>query len=432
MNTPPRQAPSPKYIALLAGLSLLILVIGFRLKPDKPASESAADIPQAELSRLHRLAQRASLDSMTDYFSTVARDVEAHLVRLEPGGPSGVVWGSDRVVTARASGRFPGSVRLVTVAADVVTAVTTVSGPHLPLATVQVSGTKGLRAVRLTSRPVPQAGQWLLAVWRDAQDAALAPGHFQRARGVRCGQWTGTELVTSIPLAPEAAGGGVFDLDGRLLGLVLPCGDRYAVVAAASIEATMDDGRSNESRLLARYGLRLAPANGRDRAHFEGPGLLVSEVWRGYPADTAGLAPGDLISAVDGEAVELSAHAARLLVPPGAVAFELDVKRGRREFKVFLADHREEGPPVETVVPAGGLVWEAPLVGHPIAAVQPDSAAAAAGIRPGDRLLTIDHLVPRSPAQMRRSLTRLGDKPTFVELERDGRRWGVLLATPGP
>lgn len=432
MNTEPREAASPKYVALLAAVSLLILVVGFRLKPDTAPSEPIADIPQAERSRLHRLAQRASLDSMTDYFLALALDVESHLVRLDPSGPSGIVWDANTIVTARVMARFPDSVSVVTAAADVLPAVTTVSGPHLQLAAAQVEGARALRPARRTAPADLETGQWLLAVWRDVHDRALAPGHFLRTSVLSCGEWTGVELVSSLPLSQDTAGGGVFDLDGHLLAVILPCGGRYAAVAVGSVEAALRAGSSEESRLLVRYGMRLALATGAERVHFNQDGLLVKEVWRDYPADAAGLAPGDLIVTIDGEAVGVAEDVGRLLAPPGSQEFDITLKRGRREIKLSLAQDPVDASPADAPGPEAGIVWESPPAGHSIVSVQPDSPAAVAGIRAGDRLLRLDHAAPRSLAHMRRSLSRRNGKPTFVELERAGRRWGVLLPGPQP
>jgi membrane-associated protease RseP (regulator of RpoE activity) len=55
------------------------------------------------------------------------------------------------------------------------------------------------------------------------------------------------------------------------------------------------------------------------------------------------------------------------------------------------------------------------------------SAAANAGIRPGDVLLRINHAEPRNMAQVRRLLAVGRAAAAFVELQRGDRRWGVLL-----
>ena len=59
--------------------------------------------------------------------------------------------------------------------------------------------------------------------------------------------------------------------------------------------------------------------------------------------------------------------------------------------------------------------------------VAADSRAADAGIRAGDRLLRIDGVEIADPDQVRDVLAPDRETDAFVELERAGRRFGILL-----
>ena len=96
-------------------------------------------------SRLARITQRRSLDDMTEYFATVARDVQTAVVALPSLDRSGLVWEPGIILTARTESRFPVATILSTPGGDIGVAGV-VFGPHIPIATVRMSDIHGLAA----------------------------------------------------------------------------------------------------------------------------------------------------------------------------------------------------------------------------------------------------------------------------------------------
>jgi membrane-associated protease RseP (regulator of RpoE activity) len=80
-----------------------------------------------------------------------------------------------------------------------------------------------------------------------------------------------------------------------------------------------------------------------------------------------------------------------------------------------------------------GLVLTPPGArGVPVVAVRPGSAAAAAGLRPGDRLLRVGDAAAASAAAAERLLAGAATRGAFVVFERDSVERGVLVrAAPG-
>ena len=138
----------------------------------------------------------------------------------------------------------------------------------------------------------------------------LVSGTERSFRGPRGRRITGSVEHTA-PLLPGSSGGPIVDPSGRLLGintnrlgegfyLAIPADDELRSRTAALAEG--------ESPKRPRLGIGVAPshvAKGLRRAVGlpEMDGLLVRVVEEGGPAATAGLKEGDLIVAVDGEAV---------------------------------------------------------------------------------------------------------------------------------
>ena len=375
---------------------------------------------------LARRAERRALDSMATYFAVTAGDVDSSIVYLPGTGTSGVVWNDGTIVTVPLE-RHAGET-IVQVASGEHRARPAMWGPRLPLAALAIgSGLPGLSAARgATSRP--EAGGWVLAVWRAGRgEQGVAPGSYLQSASLTCGPMTVQEIVSSLALNPMMAGGGLFDIDGGLLAVILPCGDRLAAISTTSIEAILRVSDTSEQRLLARYGLVLGALDDAEKAYFKiDDGAIVREVWTGYRGDEVGLMPGDIIGALDGISVATPGDLLALTEPTGEQALELTVRRGPRTLMVALSGNDVGDVSGMEAAPGAGLVWEAPEP-YRIDSVVPGSRAAMAGIERGDRLVRIDHAEPRNLAQVQRIFAGTRTLPVLVEIERGDRRLAVLV-----
>ncbi len=431
----PERVQRQKYIAVLALAACLILGGGWLLRP-RDIPNSPAPIPSdSELAQLARRAERRSLDSMATYFAVTASDVESSIVYLPGAGTSGVVWGDGTIVTAP----------LLQQAAGIVTVQSRsgqdrgeplIWGPRVPLAAVVIGdGLAGLRAVR-NAATIPESGTWVLGVWRVGRDRGFAPGSYLQSAAVTCGERRLQEVVSSLSLTHMMVGGGLFDIDGGLLAVILPCGDRVAAIATASVAAILSQADTTEQRVLARYGLVLGALSEDEAAYFElSDGVVIREVWTGYRGAESGLLPGDIIDGIDGAVVTAPGDLGALAEAPGDQALELSVRRGTGTLTLTLTPTVAlPGSALEGVgdaeLPRGaGLVWEVPPPREPyrIEGVVPDSPAAVAGVEPGDRLVRIDHAAPRSLAQIQRIFADTQTVPVLLDIERGERRLAVLV-----
>ena len=95
----------PRYIAVLAVACLVILLVGFAVKPGVVPEEvvpASSDLPQ-----LARYADRRMVERIAGHFSYIATQVEESVVLLAGTGQSGVVWQAGEVVTSARLGPFP-------------------------------------------------------------------------------------------------------------------------------------------------------------------------------------------------------------------------------------------------------------------------------------------------------------------------------------
>ena len=416
---------SPKYIAVLALAAAAILIVGFLLKPRKPQSEAPPALSPTEMQRLARLAQRRALDTMTEHFSDVAGGLAARVVQVGAGTGTGILWEDDLVLSAGQGAAAPETTVVMTPDGHLLTASRSVAGPHLPLAAYELPG-EALPTGTFVDEAGPlEPAEWVLAVWHQEGDLAFCPGNYAETHKTNCGELAVEEVRTSLALSPEMTGGGIFDLDGALVAVILPCGDGYAALSRPSVSRLIRMGRSLEGQLLALYGLRTVPVSGAAGSHLGVErGALVSEVWNGRPAAVAGLRPGDVIVGLGEQPVGSSQDLQPLLLPQELAPGLVRVRRGRSSVEVDLTPR----PASESGVEGDddhGVRLESVAVGFSVGSVAPGSAADQAGLRDGDRILRVDSREPRSAAELRRALARR--RPVFVELERGQRRLGMLL-----
>ena len=419
---------TPRYLATLVAAAALILVVGSALRPPKRSSENVPPPSAPESRRLQRLAERQSLETTASHFAAIASDVAAGLVQVGPASSTGIAWETDLVVSPGQAGPAAESTTLQTAAGEDLVGTRSVGGPDLPFCAYRAAGRLQPVARRMGPAPEPAAGQWLLAVWRGSTGLAFVPGHYVETRPARCGGLEGREVASSLELTAAMAGAGLFDLDGALLGLVLPCDGRYAALTPESVALGLAQGRGVEARLRSRYGLGLRPLDEPLRRYLglEG-GLLVSEVWSGYAGERAGLRPGDVVVSADGRSVAGELQA--LLAPPGPAGVQIGVLRAGKSREVVLgAGVPERASPAPPDAP--GMRLAPPADGYAIAQVADGSPAAEAGIGPGDRLLRVDFSAPRSAEEARRVLAGNGGQPVFVEVQSGRRRFGALLRRP--
>ena len=164
---------------------------------------------------------------------------------------------------------------------------------------------------------------------------------FRGPRGVRI---TGS-LEHTAPLLPGSSGGPVLNAAGQLLGINtnrLGEGFYLAIPADETLRGRIDALARGESVQPPQLGIAIAPGHVARRLRRavglpDADGLLIRDVGEDSPAARAGLARGDLIVAVAGQAIsgidDLSG-ALRAAGPGGTV--ELTVLRGTEERSVHV------------------------------------------------------------------------------------------------
>ncbi len=258
-------------------------------------------------------------------------------------------------------------------------------------------------------------------------------------------------LQTDAPINRGNSGGALVNTKGELVGInsqiLSPSGGNIGIgfaipsnMAKQVMASLIADGRVHRGMLGVTIQ-QVTPDIAKSLGLKTASGALVNAVTAGGPADTAGLKRGDVVTAVDGKAVEGSNELRNRIaaVKPGS-RVTLTVLRNGEEKKLTAtlselpsasarngdgeggAANAQGGPLGLTVEPVPaerarslGLKDGQGLI---VSSVRPGSAASDAGIRQGDVIEEVNGDIVRDASQLRNAVSGAGARPALVLVRR--------------
>lgn len=396
---------SRRYLAVLVVSAVLVLGIGsiVRIRLREDATPTPA--PPSEAAMLQQLSQGGQLRHVASFVAEQVAAASAYVVYVPEHDASGVRWGRDTILTSDRR-------RPVVVLPDGGTPAS--AGDTMPVVLA----------------PDTVRRDWLLVVARGPSPRPLSALALSGGRvPVRCGAFDVEAYVLAAPLEERLAGGGVFNVDGELLGMAVRCGERVLAVPASQVRALLATIRTLPDPDASPLGIAIAPIDSLARLAVGDSGVLVTAVRRDGAAARAGLRAGDVLTAVDG--APATAESAHALIERAAPADSHVVTRRRGEetsrvrMSMTSASGRAFGMELAATESGKGIGIES---------VRPGSAAAAAGLRTGDRLLRVGNVPLASVDDESRAVQAIelarqrGGHPTLVVFEREGIERAVLLS----
>ncbi|HEY1381792.1 MAG TPA: PDZ domain-containing protein [Gemmataceae bacterium] len=264
-----------------------------------------------------------------------------------------------------------------------------------------------LLKIEATDLPVPEAapkgdlkiGQWAVALGRALVPNPDLPPSVSVGVVSALGRIYGKAIQTDAKVSPVNYGGPLVDIDGRVLGVLVPAsprgeGDTAGVEwydSGIGFAVPFEDVLAALPRLKEGKDLRRGRLGiGQKTADQYGVPPTVGTVAPDSPAAKAGIQSGDVILEIDGKPV---AHYTALLTALGP-KYEGDVvsvklRRGKEEIKLdglkLMGDLAAPPTAFLGVVP----VRDDPELGVEVRYVFPKSPAETAGIKPGDRIMKV-------------------------------------------
>ncbi len=306
---------------------------------------------------------------------------------------------------------------------------------------------KDLPTVRIGDPSRTQVGEWVLAIGSPFgfENSATAGVVSARARSLP-GEGYVPFLQTDVAVNPGNSGGPLFDLRGEVIGINSQIYTGSGGYMGISFAIPIDVAMNVEQQLVAhghvvrgRLGVMIQDVNqslarsfGLDRPE----GALVAKVEKGSPGEAAGLRPGDVVLAVNGNPISDSTDLPPRIaaMKPGTTA-KLTIwrDRARRELDVKVGSAKDE--PVASASDAEHPSGKLGLVVRPLTPEEQRSAdvkggavvedvtgpAARAGIQPGDVVVAVDGTPVRSVQQLRDLTEKAKDHVALLVQRGDAR-----------
>ncbi|MBL8225668.1 MAG: DegQ family serine endoprotease [Chromatiales bacterium] len=293
---------------------------------------------------------------------------------------------------------------------------------------------RGLPAVRIGNPAALEVGEWVMAIGAPFGFENSVTAGIVSAKGRTLPDDGYVPFIQSdVAVNPGNSGGPLFNLRGEVVGInsqiYSRSGGYQGVSFAIPIDVAMDvgrqlqaDGRVTRGRLgvgIQDLDQALAKSFGLDRPR----GALVASVEAGGPAAKAGVQEGDVILSFDGRAVESSGAlpATVAAVKPGQkVELEVWRERASRRLRVELGGAEPAEAVADNGTPARGRLGLRirPVspgertdaeAGRGVVVEEATGPAAAAGIQPGDVVLSANGKAVRNVDDLRNVVNDAGD-----------------------
>ena len=290
----------------------------------------------------------------------------------------------------------------------------------------------GLAVPKMAPRDGFRVGQWAIAMGRTYESPLpnLSVGIISALNRI----W-GRALQTDAKISPANYGGPLVDIQGRVIGVLVPLSQRQAgrtagvewydsgigfAIPMADILATLPRLKSGKDLLPGLMGITLKAGDVYASA------AVIDRVRFNSPAEKSGLQPGDVIASVDGQVIKRLVQVRHALGNKYAgETITVMVKRGEKsvEQKIELTGKLEPYTPTFLgLLPVRKKQGEVSK-GVTVRGILPESPASKAMILPGDRVVQLDDKAVADAAGLFDVISRrrVGDE-VKVHVDRGGAK----------
>jgi serine protease Do len=328
------------------------------------------------------------------------------------------------------------------------------------VAVIKIDG-KDLPTVRIGDPSKLKPGQWVVAIGSPfgMENSVTAGIVSATSRDLPDEQYV-PFIQTDVAVNPGNSGGPLFNLSGEVVGINSQIYSQSGGYMGLSFAIPIDMANDVREQLLKHghvtrgkigVGIRgidadLAEAFGLDRPR----GALVDEVYKGDPADKAGIRQGDIILSVDGKPVESNTALPAMIssIHPGnSTELEIWSDRKLKKVSVKVVELKDDATTSQDVQGKGGSNGKAEpaALGLSVRPLTPDekrdsdtqgtlvvddvdSPAADAGVRPGDIIVGVGGIKVRTLAELQAAIKRSGSVVPLL-IQRGDRQVFLAIRT---
>ena len=328
------------------------------------------------------------------------------------------------------------------------------------VALVKIEAT-GLPTVRIGDVSRLKVGEWVIAIGSPFGLENTVTAGIVSAKARDTGDLVKL-IQTDVAINPGNSGGPLINMRGEVVGINSQIYSRSGGYMGISFAIPIDEAvrvsdslRTNGRVVRGRIGVAIDQVT-KEVAESIGlgkpVGAMVRSVEAGGPADKAGIEAGDIITKVDGRAVEKFGDLPRMvgMARPGAkVALQVFRRGAYRDLSVSVIEFES----VERAASAGAREPTKPQAGvgalglgvidltdaqrrelkikGGVRVENVEGAAAKAGVREGDVLLSLDNTEVSSAKQFEALVAKLDKSKAVTVLVRRGDTVNFLIVRPG-
>jgi serine protease Do len=328
------------------------------------------------------------------------------------------------------------------------------------VALVKIDGT-ALPSSKIGDPVKLKVGEWVIAIGSPFGLQNTVTAGIVSAKGRETGELL-PFIQTDAAVNPGNSGGPLINMHGEVVGInsqIFTTSGAYAGISfAIPIDEAMrisDQLRTSGKVVRGRIGVLIGEVS-REVAEAIGlpkpAGALVSSVEGDGPADKAGVKPGDVIIKYDGRPVESSNDLRRMVAStkPGSKVGATVWRNGApREVQLTVGEMQPDQPKAARGEPGHGAGPAADALGLVVSDIAPDQqkelkvkggvqvdsvdgAAALAGIRQGDVIVSINNVEVSGAKQFAELVAKLDLGKPAALLVRTGEQSRYVIVHPSP
>ena len=322
------------------------------------------------------------------------------------------------------------------------------SDPQTDVAVLKIEATN-LPTVKLGNSEDIRVGEWVVAIgspfgFENSVSAGIVSA---KARSLPDGSYV-PFIQTDVAVNPGNSGGPLFNMKGEVVGINSQIYSGTGGYQGLSFAIPIDVATQVKDQLVqtgkvsrGRIGVTIQEVNQSLAESFglkKPAGALVSSVEKDSPAAKAGMEPGDVVLKADGKEINNSIDLSRYVagLKPGASAkFEIWRKGASRDIAVTVGEMKGpkiasggpgEGSPGRLGVAVRALTPEEQKAagvngGVLVEDVNANSAAAKAGIQPGDIIVALNATPVASAEQLKGAIEKSGKRAALLVRRDDAR-----------